>query len=55
MDFFYLWLGALVLFYLCVALFEIWYKRYDGFIDWWYHEINKKPGAGDWYYRRRQR
>lgn len=33
------------------ALFEIWYKSYDGFWDWWYSEINTDPKAGQWYYK----
>lgn len=48
-----IWVIVLALFFLLHALWDIWYKRRRGFIDWWYTEIDRRPGSGGWYYRSR--
>lgn len=53
MGFIYFWFFALAVFFICLALFEIWYHKYEGFTDWWYREISRKPRVGDWYYKRK--
>ena len=39
-----------LLLYAAIALFETFYNGYRSPIDWYYHEINKDPKAGMWYY-----
>lgn len=49
------WVVVLVALFLGVARFEIWFKRKEGFWDWWYTEIDRRPNAGHWYYRDKKR
>lgn len=52
MDFVYLWLFVIAAFYVVYIICSCWWNGYRGFWDWYYHEIQKKPGAGAWYYRK---
>jgi len=52
MSFAYLWLFVVVAFYVIYIICSCWWNNYSGFWDWYYSEIQRKPGAGDWYYKK---
>lgn len=49
------WLVVLAGLFFGVAAFEIWMKNKEGFWDWYYTEIDRRPNAGHWYYRDKKR
>jgi hypothetical protein len=49
------WLFCIAAFYAAYIACSVWWNRYEGFWDWYYHEVQKNPRAGDWYYKRKKR
>lgn len=55
MSFLFLWLAVLVAFFIGYGKFAAWYSNHRGFFDWWYSEIDRRPNAGHWYYRSKEK
>lgn len=49
------WVVVLVVLFVLVGFVQAWMHNREGWWDWYYSEIDRRPNAGHWYYRDKKR